>query len=399
MRRPWIGLLFALAMLGEASIAQAKPVQVQLHLSVSGARVLVDGDEVVKEARQDQSIEVKPGKVTLRVEHDGFLPWEQQVEVAKSAKERPVIQVLLKVVPPPEPPLAVVVAPPPPAAVVAPPARSTKPLRLAVYETKLAGGIPELVGFLLSDSLLSEVRKLDRVSAISMAEVGEMLGFEQQRQLLGCGDDACMAELGGALGVDELLTSTVSGIGASRILTLRRIDMAHAGVKGSATRRLTAGNGEEIFAVVGSAIEELYPEYAVKAGRERGVSVAIAARLDPPPLPTPVFFTTASLSLAAVAVGTFFAFSYRDVSQQYAALGVRALESPVSGTEVNALAARMKERSQQLNIAFGVAGGLALLAGIEALFTDWHDYRHALDRREKPVALQLTPTGFLVSWR
>ena len=66
----------------------------------------------------------------------------------------------------------------------------------------------------------------------------------------------------------------------SRIITLRRVDMKRASVKASATRRLQAGTGEEYFAVVGPLVEELFPDYPLRANRQRGVSDAVVARRD-----------------------------------------------------------------------------------------------------------------------
>jgi hypothetical protein len=58
----------------------------------------------------------------------------------------------------------------------------------------------------LESSLLPEVRKLEGVSAIGMGEIREMLSVEYQRQMMGCqADEACLAEICGALGTDELV--------------------------------------------------------------------------------------------------------------------------------------------------------------------------------------------------
>ena len=54
---------------------------------------------------------------------------------------------------------------------------------------------------LFLDSLLAELRKLERVSVIGMDEVRAMLDIEAQKQALGCDDDeGCLAEIAGALG-------------------------------------------------------------------------------------------------------------------------------------------------------------------------------------------------------
>jgi len=42
-----------------------------------------------------------------------------------------------------------------------------------------------------------------------------MLGFEQKKQLSGCTDTSCMVAIGGALGVDKIVTGTVGKLGES----------------------------------------------------------------------------------------------------------------------------------------------------------------------------------------
>lgn len=55
--------------------------------------------------------------------------------------------------------------------------------------------------------------ELDRLGAfhvVTSEAIRSMLAFEKQRQMLGCADAGCMAELGGALGVDWLVTGKVT---------------------------------------------------------------------------------------------------------------------------------------------------------------------------------------------
>ena len=40
-----------------------------------------------------------------------------------------------------------------------------------------------------------------------------MLSMEQQKQALGCDDDSCLAQLGGALGVPYLFSADVGALG------------------------------------------------------------------------------------------------------------------------------------------------------------------------------------------
>ncbi len=60
--------------------------------------------------------------------------------------------------------------------------------------------------------------ELDRMAVFQVVTadaIRTMLAFEKQRQMLGCAEAGCMAEIGGALGVDWLVSGKVTKLGAS----------------------------------------------------------------------------------------------------------------------------------------------------------------------------------------
>jgi hypothetical protein len=59
----------------------------------------------------------------------------------------------------------------------------------------------------------AEADRLGGFEVVSGRDVQAMLGFERARELAGCDDLACFAEIGGALGAQRIL---VSSVGAGR---------------------------------------------------------------------------------------------------------------------------------------------------------------------------------------
>jgi hypothetical protein len=256
---------------------------------------------------------------------------------------------------------------------------SGKAVRLAIPDVKVQGDLPARQLALFEGALLAEIRKLEGVSAIGMGEIREMLSFEYQRQMLGCAaDEGCLAEIGGALGTDEMLHVSVIVVEKTATLTMKRIDMRSARVAGSDQRRLARANGEELLGAVGPAILALFPERALRAGRTRGVDREMALRLNPPPLPRSVFFATAGAAVAAAAVGAGYGWMARDARDQYAKLAERSLTESVSGPQLKELEGKVQDRSRMSTALFIAAGGLGIAAGVEAFFTDWHGYRAAV---------------------
>ena len=67
------------------------------------------------------------------------------------------------------------------------------------------------VGGLLEHAVVSNVAAGGCFKVISTNDINAMLGLERMRDALNCTDTTCAAEIGGALGVELLLSGTVDG--------------------------------------------------------------------------------------------------------------------------------------------------------------------------------------------
>ncbi len=254
------------------------------------------------------------------------------------------------------------------------PAGRTQALRVAVYDFELSG-IDPAIGQVVTDSTLAEVRKLLGVSAIGMDEIRDMLSHEANKQILGCEDnESCLAEIAGALGVDELVSGKLSKVDEGTTFILRRIDQRRAKVAGVVNKRLTAGSGEEFLAAIGPAVEELFPERQLKPGAERGVPKEVALRLNPPPLPMWATIGVGGAAVAAGAAAGFFGLLTMESQSSYDDFAAKGLKSTIDGSELKKLENRLEGNALKTNIFLGTAGVLAIGAGIMALFTDWYGY-------------------------
>ncbi len=103
--------------------------------------------------------------------------------------------------------------------------------RLAVLELKPLGAAPDLA-HTLTGVIAEEAGKIPGFAAISQEEIGAMLGLERQKQMLGCGNESCLAEIGGALGARKVISGTLGKVGDSLVLQLELVDTARAKVLG-----------------------------------------------------------------------------------------------------------------------------------------------------------------------
>lgn len=140
---------------------------------------------------------------------------------------------------------------------------------IAVLRLEASGVAPELAE--TATSLVpTEVRRLRPASRVlSSEDVRALLTHQKDRLMLGCGADAaCMAELGGALGADEIVAGRLGRLGETYVVELRRVEVAQARSLGSATR--TVRRADAIASAVVALVGELFGAPSGGPGRTPG---------------------------------------------------------------------------------------------------------------------------------
>ncbi len=204
----------------------------------------------------------------------------------------------------------------------------------------------------LAGLVASELARHEDLQVTSAADVQAMIGFEKQRELLGCTDQSCLAEIGGALGVDLLLAGELSRIGSQWLLSLSLVDIQ----KGKPVFRVSreARSEDALVPETKAAVAELVAGFRARAGKASAPPApAPAVATAPPPeegrrvLPWVVLGTGAT---AAIVGGVLYGTARSD-----AQAGVLAEDAPAVETRGNA--------------GLGLAiGGLAVAAGSLLLF-------------------------------
>ncbi|MBN2695010.1 hypothetical protein JXR93_10130 [bacterium] len=114
-----------------------------------------------------------------------------------------------------------------------------KKIKVSVMDLKAEIGVDERVVNLLYEVILSEFQKYSNLSIISKTDITSMIQHEAQKEILGCNEDSCMAEIGGALGVDKIVLGNVGQIGNSFIITLKLADVKNAMVENRVSKTIT----------------------------------------------------------------------------------------------------------------------------------------------------------------
>ena len=210
-------------------------------------------------------------------------------------------------------------------------ASARKVLRIAVYDLE-SESVDARTAQVVTESLLFELRKLQRVSVIGFDEIRAMLDLEAEKAAMGCDEaDSCLAEIADALGADVLVTGTLARVGEDHVFGLKALDQRSAQAGATFNKVFRAGDGTGFLAELGPAVETLFPEIPLRAGETRGVDEEAARRLSPPPLPAWVFWsgagTSAGLLVGALVAGAFQVAAYG----QFQELAARSASEDVSG--------------------------------------------------------------------
>lgn len=244
-------------------------------------------------------------------------------------------------------------------------------VRVAVNDFAV-NDVDERVAQVVAESLVFELRKLERTNVISFEEVRQMMNLEAEKQAMGCsGDESCLAQIADALGVDYLVTGTLARVGDTHVFGLRLIDQAAASAERTINKVLPANNGVEFLGEVGPAVETLFPDVPLRAGQTRGISPEQVRRLVPPPLSPWVWSgvaTTGGALLLGSGVAALFQASYQG---DYRAIATRAKDNVESGA---ALVSAGNNAVVAEYTAWGLLGAGVLVTGLAAAMIPLTDF-------------------------
>ncbi len=153
-------------------------------------------------------------------------------------------------------------------------------VRVAVMPTQLDDTAVRDVPKLFDDYVLAAVHKLGVYDVIGQDDINAMLSFEQQRDLVNCSETSCLANIGGALGVQKLVVLKVARVGANWVTTAKLLDLAAAQVE-NRTTGVVPGDVQQLLNGVPAIVAEIFGVTAPP------VPVAAPAAIATP-TPTPV---------------------------------------------------------------------------------------------------------------
>ena len=129
--------------------------------------------------------------------------------------------------------------------------------RLAVVPTQFDKASRAKVPDLFDDYVLTAVHKhASGYDVIGQDDLASIIGFEQQKELLDCGDTSCMASLGGAMGVQKLVSFQIARLQKDWVVTAKVINIEEAKVE-SRVNHITSGDLRTLLEEVDGVVARL----------------------------------------------------------------------------------------------------------------------------------------------
>ncbi|MEO1171777.1 MAG: PEGA domain-containing protein, partial [Myxococcota bacterium] len=121
-------------------------------------------------------------------------------------------------------------------------------LKLAVMD--MTGlGLDEETSKNLTTVLTGSLKQIQGADVVSQEDIRSMLELEATRQSLGCTEMSCIAEVGGALGVDRMISGSVGLMGDRYVVSLRLINPRESKVEARVTESFVGDESQLLPAV------------------------------------------------------------------------------------------------------------------------------------------------------
>jgi len=140
------------------------------------------------------------------------------------------------------------------------PSGPVRKLKVVLVPLATLAGVDERTARVFDEALAGELRRHAGVSVVTPSDVAALLGVEHQRQMLGCAESGCIAELGGALGADRVIRGSVGRVGDSLVVNIASLDPKRASQAASVSRRLKGAGDEALLDALPVLVEALLAE-------------------------------------------------------------------------------------------------------------------------------------------
>lgn len=143
---------------------------------------------------------------------------------------------------------------------------------IAVMDVKAGGGVSAEAANFVSSTIARTATETEAFKVLSGEDIRALLSLEAQKQMCGAESDSCLAELGGALGADYLISGSLKKIGDATSLELSLLNVREAKGVNRVGKKIEGESS--LFDVVPAATVELLAK--ALEGRQGDLVVSVS---------------------------------------------------------------------------------------------------------------------------
>lgn len=132
---------------------------------------------------------------------------------------------------------------------------------ILALDLKPLAGASQDIARMLQGLLLAHLSSVDRITVFGRYDLDAVLQAELQKDLLGCNDTTCIAELGGATGADAVMHGELGAVGSKYALSLALVDTTTAALIGRSSV-LVPRDGDALIDAVPRVATQLVQQLA-----------------------------------------------------------------------------------------------------------------------------------------
>jgi TolB-like protein len=247
------------------------------------------------------------------------------------------------------------------------------PLKIAVMDLKARSGIDNMVVLSLTDLVCTELSGYEEFEVIARDDMQAMLEHIADQQLLECDDIQCLAEVGGALGVAQLMSGNIGKVGDVYLINLKLIDIEKAEVLNRFSKEFK-GNESGLITYMKHAVavllgkpgldEETLKELEQEAVKGPAMAQPEMMTLKRPRQGTQMVkrFIRYTMITAGVVSAALSAYMYMESNRIYNEKYI-AIKEPDRVWEIEAARQKIEDLDLKTNILLG-ASGVCFLGGV-----------------------------------
>jgi len=268
--------------------------------------------------------------------------------------------------------------------------------KIAVMDLKAETKIEKGTANILNELLLTEVQNTGTFEVLGSSDVLSMLDLEEKKmRLSACTENSCLAEIGGALGVNLMLVASVGGVGDKYLVSVKLLDVAEAKVITRITEMVEREDTLLITAIKRAVAKvcqaggaevrpDAQPDVAGGQKAPVGTGSGPVTPVDgvseeaPSGINWPAWITAGVATFAVGAGIAMGAIAKNDLGK---------MRDEVKGTdEWQELKSSVEKKSLAADVLFGISGAAAVTSLILFLVLDY-------DGDDVQAGFQVTPTG------